>query len=307
MSVIKNLAEVSANDQRLFINSFDIVLSDLDGVIWLNFEPMPRAGDCVKNLRKLNKTVHFVSNNGLASPETILTELNKECTNVAADDLVVPSATTVNYLKKLNFNKKIYAICMHPMGDQLIKNGYKVLRDPPITLEENVNAVLAHNEEDSEVGAVIMDNDVNLNYLKLQKAFWYLRKPDCLFLVTHRDKVAPFGAKGPLIGNYHFTETLKELTGKNYVEMGKPSQTCVDFIKEKFNISNPKRVLFIGDSIQSDMQIGTLGGFQKLLVLSGTDTIEEVMDWKYPQEYKPQYYIQDLKAFNEIIIKSLLN
>lgn len=50
------------------------------------------------------------------------------------------------------------------------------------------------------------------------------------------------------------------------------------------------------------MHTGTLGGFQKLLVLSGTEKLEDVLNWKYPEEFRPTYYVQDLNVFNEIIL-----
>lgn len=302
MSEVKNLAEVSVEEQRKFIQSFDTVLSDLDGVIWLKFVPIPGAFACMKNLRKQDKKIHYVSNNGLTSAEYIFESLCKGDVDLTSDDLVVPSETMVYYLKKINFKKEIFPICMDHMKNRLEKNGFKLAPELPTTVDENVDAVLSHNDRNANIGAVVMDNDFNINYLKLQKAFWYLRNPDCLFLVTQGDKSAPFGPNGPLIGVYYFAEALKDLTGRDYIQLGKPSQICVDYIKEKFDITNPRRVLFIGDSIHSDMHTGTLGGFQKLLVLSGTEKLEDVLNWKYPEEFRPTYYVQDLNVFNEIIL-----
>lgn len=45
---------------------------------------------------------------------------------------------------------------------------------------------------DQEVGAVVMDVDANINYIKMMKAVIHLRNPDCLFVVGGIDVVVPF-------------------------------------------------------------------------------------------------------------------
>lgn len=42
-------------------------------------------------------------------------------------------------------------------------------------------------------------------------------------------------------------------------------------------------------------------GFQKLLVLSGTSKLPDIEDWKHPEEYKPQYYVESLDVLDNIL------
>jgi hypothetical protein len=45
---------------------------------------------------------------------------------------------------------------------------------------------------DQDVGAVVIDLDVNINYIKMMKAVQHLRDPECLFVVGGIDTFVPF-------------------------------------------------------------------------------------------------------------------
>ena len=45
---------------------------------------------------------------------------------------------------------------------------------------------------DQEVGAVVLDLDANINYIKMMKAVLHLRDPECLFVVGGNDTFVPF-------------------------------------------------------------------------------------------------------------------
>jgi hypothetical protein len=42
------------------------------------------------------------------------------------------------------------------------------------------------------VGAVVIDFDLNINYIKMMKAVLHLRNPECLFVVGGNDVFVPF-------------------------------------------------------------------------------------------------------------------
>jgi len=45
---------------------------------------------------------------------------------------------------------------------------------------------------DQEVGAVVIDVDANINYIKMMKAVLHLKDPECMFVVGGNDVIAPF-------------------------------------------------------------------------------------------------------------------
>jgi hypothetical protein len=55
---------------------------------------------------------------------------------------------------------------------------------------------------DSDVGAVVIDFDMNINYIKMMKAVLHLKDPDCLFVVGATDVCVPIQDGMSLIGKY---------------------------------------------------------------------------------------------------------
>nr|XP_023024833.1 pyridoxal phosphate phosphatase-like [Leptinotarsa decemlineata] len=94
---------------------------------------------------------------------------------------------------------------------------------------------------------------------------------------------------------------VSDFSGREPTFIGKPSAYFAQFVNQKFDIVDPKRALFIGDQIDPDMKFGSTGGYQKLLVLSGIAKIEDIKNWKHPEEYKPEYYIESLDVLNDIL------
>lgn len=95
---------------------------------------------------------------------------------------------------------------------------------------------------------MISDVDLNLNYTKLQTAASLLKRPDVIFLTGAMDVQVPIGLDKVIIGPGCFHKILEQITGRKGMEMCKPSSFMNDFLVKKCGITDPKRVLFIGDS-----------------------------------------------------------
>ncbi|XP_056640648.1 uncharacterized protein LOC130447706 [Diorhabda sublineata] len=298
---MKNLAEVSKEEQLEFINSFDHVLTDIDGVLWTLWVPFPGAAECFDNFRKLGKKINFITNYAAAPLQETYRRLNKNKFTVDINEIINPFMGMVDYLRKIKFEKKIFAIASKAYKQELRKEGFDVAEDPPQEIEESAAYIIQNIQDDEKIGAVIYDFDVNLTFLKLQKALTYLKRKDCLFLIAAGDKKLPVGPDGPLIGNYFYHAALQYVSGRQAVQLAKPSEAFNNFVSERLNITNPTRVLFIGDGINEDMGFATVGGYQKLLVLSGATSIVDVNNWEYPEEYKPKYYISGITQLNDIV------
>lgn len=55
---------------------------------------------------------------------------------------------------------------------------------------------------DEDVGAVVIDFDMNINYIKMMKAVLHLRDPDCLFVTGALDLHVPVEKDMNVIGKY---------------------------------------------------------------------------------------------------------
>lgn len=65
----QHILKLSAERQREFVNSFDVVFCDCDGVMWLIAAPLPHTGDAVNTLKANGKQVIFVTNNSIRTDD----------------------------------------------------------------------------------------------------------------------------------------------------------------------------------------------------------------------------------------------
>lgn len=78
-----------------------------------------------------------------------------------------------------------------------------ILNLQSVRFEENIETLVANLKDDESIGAVIIDWDLNLNYMALQKSLIYLMgRPDVLFITGASDKKLPFTTKFNLIGKF---------------------------------------------------------------------------------------------------------
>lgn len=94
------------------------------------YVPIPDAAVCIENFKKLGKPVQFVTNMAFTPAEITHERLINDKFNVELEDIVNPYLAVVDYLKKINFQKKIYAIASQSYKEKLKSEGFKLAEDP---------------------------------------------------------------------------------------------------------------------------------------------------------------------------------
>lgn len=304
---IRHVLDLSKEEKRQFLESFDTIMSDCDGVVWDFIGPIPGVDQALPLLKKKGKKLAFISNNGMRTME----EYKRKFLNLGIPshelDIVHPALTTVRYLKAINMTDAVYCVATEVFKDYLRNEQYTVLDGPDDRFpdERAADSVRVFTdfftESDSpRVGAVVMDIDVNISLAHLMKAKCYLeRNPDCILIVGATDYIVPLGDRMDVIGPGYFIDILEKATGRKALVLGKPSQALADFVLEQFNVTRPKRVLFIGDMLPQDMGFGSRCGFQKLLMLSGGTTMDMLRAHKKPEEL-PDFYMDSFADFIQL-------
>lgn len=159
---------------------------------------------------------------------------------------------------------------------------------------------LARNLFDNQpVKAVVMDVDFNLSAVKMMKAHLYLKKdPECLFIGGAADPLLSFG-RHELIGNGPFINVVQNSAKVKPKVLGKPGLELINLLKTKYGINDPKRALFVGDSLCSDVTFGKLAGFQTLAVLTGGTKLEDFENCDV--DTKPDFYVDSLANFKDFL------
>ncbi|XP_050313340.1 uncharacterized protein LOC126748271 [Anthonomus grandis grandis] len=311
MSKLCNIEELKSDAIENFINSVEVILFDIDGVLILHKIPIPGAIEFLEKVKKLQKKVFFVTNNTIY-PKHLIVE-NLKPFKATEEEILTPNDVLIDYLDIIGFknDKDIFAITTSLPKKLLRKAGYNVITYEQIQqtpLEQSIsgvkNLILKGFEACKNVGLIYLDADLNVAAGNVQLAKALLnhstQKEDILCLSGMSDELFPIGDEFKGIGAGYYINALEKWTKRTVEPMAKPGKAMADFVKMKHNIKENKKVLMIGDNVSTDITFGVDAGFQTLLVLSGCTAEDEVMPrWSYPERVKPDYVATSLAEVYE--------
>lgn len=127
MGKAKHILELSREEKRSFLDSFDLVVSDCDGVIWEFTGPLAGAKEGLEALQKTgNKKWAFASNNSFSTRAVYEDKFRN--LGVPFDytkDLMHPAEATANYLRKQNISGVIYVMASPSFKQVLESAGFE--------------------------------------------------------------------------------------------------------------------------------------------------------------------------------------
>ncbi|XP_014488715.1 PREDICTED: 4-nitrophenylphosphatase-like [Dinoponera quadriceps] len=287
MSKVKNLAKLSAKQLEEFFASFDMIFSDIDGVIWSFTYSIPGALESLEALNKLGKEVYLVTNNNTHNLEFFVEKARDGGFKINPDHIINTSKAIIWYFKKINFDGDVFAILSNSFLNNLQEAGIQMVEQPKVPLLE---PILSEISDRPSVKAVIVDFDSHCNWGKMALAISCLKREEVIYLsgapdTWVGDKNIKVLGPGPLL------EVINQLSGRKPISFAKPSQILKDYIFSTYNVIDPQRCLFIGDTAQQDMKFASLCGFMKLFVESGCDNLEEALK---EEDTCPDYHISSL-------------
>lgn len=296
---------------RAIIDNYDYFIFDCDGVLWLGDHLLPHVCETLDLLKKNEKKVLFVTNNSTKSRDAYLKKFsNLGILGITKDEVFgssYSSAVYVDKILKLPKDKKIWVLGEEGIEKELQELGYTTIggTDPSLT-EHGVKFDHDHpmlTELDDDVGAVVVGLTFNINYLKLSITMQYLLKNNksIPFIATNIDSTFPMKGK-LLIGAGSIIESVIYASGRQPDAIcGKPNQSMMNSIKADNPglSSNPSRGLMIGDRLNTDMKFGRDGGLDTLLVLSGIETEQSVLN--HDAATAPTHYASKLGDLYELL------
>ena len=298
MSITKNLAFLNRKQVQDFLSSFDVVMSDCDGVIWYLQKPIPGAIDTLKRLQELGKRLYLVTNNGTNSIDKYCETLKLNQLEVKPEQVITPGKVVSWYLKKIHFTEEAFVIASTPFRQTLIDAGIKLSPENLEVDEDDVFATIKSVEDRPSIKAVVVDFSVAFNWAKIAFAISCLKRNDVLYLCGAQDEWVTYDIDKKILGPGPLIEIITKQSGRTPIECAKPSEVLKSYLFDLCNVKDSKRCLFIGDTINYDMKFGTMCGFQKLMVGTGLDNI---MDAELNEEIRPDFYVPSLALLHPII------
>jgi len=255
------------------IDSYDAVLFDLDGVIYLGPVAVPGAAEGVAELRVRGAKIGFVTNNAARPPVAVADHLVELGIQATAADVVTSAQAAAHVLvNRFGAGARILAV-----GGEGVT----------VALSE-VGLVPVHSADDHPV-AVIQGYGVDLKWQELNEAAVAIQR-GAHWVATNIDPTRPTD-RGLVPGNGAAVAAVQMAVQAEPEVAGKPYRPLLDDTVSRLGAYHP---LFVGDRLDTDIAGAVNAGLDSMLVLSGSHRAEQLFG-AIPGE-RPTYVGEDLRA-----------
>lgn len=257
---------------RRLIDSFDAILSDLDGVVYAGPGAIPEAPESLERAKSEGVPVMFVTNNASRAVETVAEHLSELGVATRGQDVVSSAQAAARLLSD-----------RLPAGARVLITGAKALSD--YVAEAGLTPV--RSQHDDPV-AVVQGFDPEIGWSDLAEAAYTLADDSVIWIATNTDGSIP-RERGIAPGNGTLVEAVGRATGRTPEVAGKPEAPIFRTGAQRLGAQRP---LVIGDRLDTDILGGNRAGFATALVLTGVDTVRTALG--AITDERPDHLIADL-------------
>jgi HAD superfamily hydrolase (TIGR01450 family) len=253
---------------------YDTALLDLDGVVYLQEEPVREAAEALAAARRAGMRLEFVTNNASRRPDAVARLLDKVGVDARPEEVVTSAQAAAALLAEwLPAGSPVLVVGGDALGEELAEVGLRAVR----------------SAQDGPV-AVVQGYSADVGWAQLAEASVALRA-GALWVATNTDATFP-SPRGPLPGNGSLVAALTTATGRKPDEIvGKPHPRLH---QESVRRSSARRPLVVGDRLDTDIEGAVNGECDSLLVLTGVTTPAELI--AAPAAARPTYVAADLRG-----------
>ena len=228
-------------------------LIDLDGVLYVEDEPITGAADAVKRLHSSGIALRFVTNTTAHSRDRTLERLDRLGFSVHEDELVTPAALAVRYC--------------HERGHLRVA----------LVMNEEVKRDFAELEETPDRAQAVIIGDLGpaFGYDVLNHAFRCVM--DGAELIALQKNRYWLRADGLSLDVGPFVAAIEYATGKEAYVVGKPAHGFFDQVLADLGIAAAATAM-VGDDIESDIGGALNAGLRAILVRTGKYHEEHVRE-----------------------------
>lgn len=257
-----------------FFDGHDVLLCDLDGVVYAGAHAIEGAVETLGTLDALGVPVAYVTNNASRSPEAVAAHLDSFGLSVDGAHVLGSAAAGVALLDQELQGRvtRVLVVGSDHLRELVAGAGHQV-----------VESSAEHPE------AVIQGFDPAVGWEHLAQAAYAIRA-GARWVATNTDLTIP-RAEGIAPGNGALVEAVARATGTVPVAAGKPEPVLFRMAAERLGGLRP---LVIGDRLDTDVLGGNRAGFDTALVLTGVDDRHAARH--APSDQQPTWILDDLTA-----------
>ncbi|HEX8207890.1 MAG TPA: HAD-IIA family hydrolase [Solirubrobacteraceae bacterium] len=250
-------------------SSYDVLLLDLDGCVWVGDEPTPGAVAAVDAVRAAGKAVGFVTNDGRHAPEDFVRKLWRLGFKAAVEEVVTVGGALQHVLNQRHSGRTAYVIGSEVVHGHVADAGLKVVNHTAFATRAEVVVVAGHDR---------------FGYDELREATQaVLRGAD--LVGAGRDATFPM-PDGPWPATGAVLAAVEAATGRTAWTVGKPEPqlflTALDRLggdsSRRERAGDEVRALVVGDRLDADVAGAKAAGLDAAVVLTGATDEEEARD-----------------------------
>ena len=250
---------------------YDVVLADLDGVIYEGAAAIAGAPEAVKKLQANGTPIGYVTNNSSRRNETIAAQLEGFGVSAQPDDIIGSGLTAVELLATMiEPGAKVLVVGGEGLRHRVTSAGFELVAN-----------------SDAKPAAVIQGFAPDVSWTHLSEAAFAIQG-GAKWVATNSDWTLP-QEKGLAPGTGTLVSAVHTAVGQLPVVAGKPEPAIFETAVRHFMAQKP---LFVGDRIDTDIIGANRAGIASVLVLTGVSNRKDVLGCK-PHE-RPTYILDNL-------------
>ncbi|WP_439594121.1 HAD-IIA family hydrolase [Microbacterium sp.] len=258
------------------LDGVDVVLADLDGVVYAGAGALPHAVDSLERARD-GRRLGFITNNASRTDASVAAHLTELGLTTAPDEVVTSPQAAMRLLSER----------VAPGATILVVGG-----DGLVNEVEKAGFVVTRSAEDAPA-AVVQGFAPEVGWTQLAEAAYALKVPEdeggIPWIATNTDWTIP-QARGIAPGNGTLVSAVHTAVGRLATVAGKPEVPIFEEAVARFGAQHP---LFLGDRLDTDILGANRAGMPSALVLTGIDRPKHVL--AAPAGSQPTYILADLR------------
>lgn len=262
------------------LDGVDVVLADLDGVVYAGAGALPHAVESLNRARE-GRAIGYITNNASRTDASVAAHLSELGLSTRPADVVTSPQAAMRLLsRRVAPGSKILVVGGEGLVDEVTKAGFIVTR----------------SAEDAPA-AVVQGFAPEVGWTQLAEAAFALKVPEedggIPWIATNTDWTIP-QARGVAPGNGTLVSAVHTAVGRLATVAGKPEVPIFEEAVARFGAQHP---IFLGDRLDTDILGANRAGIPSALVLTGIDRPKHVL--AAPQGSQPTFILGDLRELHE--------
>jgi HAD superfamily hydrolase (TIGR01450 family) len=252
---------------------FDLLLLDLDGVVYLGDHAIDGAADALQAARRAGARLVFVTNNAARPPAEVADQLSGMGVPATVDEVMTSAMAAAQRLA----------------GDLAAGSAVLVVGGEGVRAALDAAGLRPVDRAEDEPVAVVQGFGPDVGWHSLAEASIALRA-GARWVATNIDRTLP-SPRGPLPGNGSLVAALATATGLTPEVIGKPEPALYE---AALRAIDGRRPLGVGDRLDTDIEGARAAGLPSMVVLTGVSSAADLL--AAAPERRPNFLGRDLRA-----------